>query len=112
MKFRNFTPHDVVVYAENGIDILMTIPSDGCARTVEDCTVGTPVCGIPTVIKNYCQIEGLPEYDPDCIDIVSLIVLQSSIDRRKNLVCPDTGPDSIVRDEKGRFIGVRRFQIY
>ena len=37
------------------------------------------------------------------------MVLDANPDRN-DLVCPDTGPDSVVRDKEGRILGVRRLQ--
>ncbi|MCP3966695.1 MAG: hypothetical protein GY718_10145 [Lentisphaerae bacterium] len=67
--------------------------------------------GVPVVLKGYGEIEGLPEPNDSTYLIVSILVLQAGRDHRPDLLAPDTGPDSVVRDEKGNILGVRRFQI-
>jgi hypothetical protein len=123
MIIKNFTPHNVVVlpssvYAksltENGMEILVAegiaecYPSLGVARASEVCAESEAINGIPTVAKRYDAVVGLPEPEPGVVYIVSLPVLQASY--RNDLVCPDTGPDSVVRDKTGKILGVRRFQ--
>ena len=45
------------------------------------------------------------------IYIVALLVAQVLAGTRTDIICPDTGPDSAVRDEKGMIAGVRRFML-
>ncbi len=110
---RNFTPHKVTIYDAICKNITHEFPSEGTARvrervsaTVEDIPVNE---GVPVVKKSYAEITGLPEGQSGTIYIVSLLVLQAS--NRDDLVCPDNGIDSVVRDIDGEIIGVRRFQI-
>jgi hypothetical protein len=105
MKLKNFTPHEVTIYYEGSMFVL---PSIGVARASEVCIESEAINGIPTVAKRYDTIINLPEQCDGVIYIVSLPVLQAS--DRSDLVCPDTGPDSVVRDKDGKIIGVRRFQ--
>lgn len=79
---------------------------------------------IPYVAKTYGKIANLPEYkegEAICY-VVSFPVLlairaQDDTDEngkrwrgRRDIMCPDTGPASVVRDKSGRIVGIRRFQ--
>lgn len=108
MTLKNFTPHEITIISESGNEIIERIPSIGIARATEVCTASDDINGIPTTVKRYDAIVGLPEQEEGTICIVSLPVLQAS--DRSDLVCPDTGPDSVVRDSDGKIIGVRRLQ--
>jgi len=105
---RNFTPHPVVVYGENG-NIITTIEPEGVqVRINEETTTQPEIEGIPVVRKAYTDISGLPEQKEDVWIVVSVLVIQAS--DRTDLVCPDTGPESAVRNDKGHILGVKRFQ--
>jgi len=109
MKLRNFTPHRVIVYAENA---LARFESEGIARVVGKSRRVNWLekeLGYPCVRKIYTQIQGLPEPEPDTMYIVSLIVLQAA-KNRSDIICPDTGPESCVRAADGTIMGIRRFQ--
>ena len=117
-KFKNFTPHTVNIYDADGKNIILSIPvetdTDGkpvSIRVSEITEPADPINGIPTVTKSYGECIGLPPYEPGVILIVSVIVLQADTERqRSDLICPDTGTESAVRDAKGIILGVRRFQ--
>lgn len=129
-KVVNLTPHDVNIYKEN--QIVATFPSVGSIRLTEKIKETNPVAGVPTVItefngvsvvltQNFCtQVQ-------DAVVIVSLPVLQAikenpfikekikKVLKDKNInlkaiVAPDTGNDSVVKDNKGRIIGVKRLR--
>lgn len=106
MELKNFTPHEVVVFS--GEEVIERVQSIGVARASEVCVDSESINGIPVVAKRYDAVVGLPEQCEGVICIVSLPVLQAS--DRADLVCPDTGPDSVVRDKDGKILGVRRFQ--
>jgi hypothetical protein len=106
MELKNFTPHEVTVFS--GEEVIERVQSIGVARASEVCVESEAINGIPTVAKRYDAVVGLPEPCEGVICIVSLPVLQAS--DRSDLVCPDTGPDSVVRDKDGKILGVRRFQ--
>ncbi len=65
--------------------------------------------GIPTVVKQYTDADGLPIAEDGVILIVSKIVMDA-FPERYDLRCPDTGPDSVVRDSVGDILGVCRLQ--
>jgi hypothetical protein len=114
--FRNFTPHVVKIIDSNG-NVAMEIPPEGVQVRVKEQVEYEGIIqfkhegffrGVPVVRKKYAEIEGLPQQEDGVTLIVSVIVLNAS--DRSDLVCPDTGPDSVVRDEDGNILGVRRFQ--
>ena len=66
---------------------------------------------IRIVEKKYDNIAGLPEPEEDVYLIVSFMAMDAGKKiGRTDLLCPDTGPDSVIRDESGRIIGVKRLQ--
>lgn len=106
----NLTPHDIIwVRAYDQI----TIPKSGFVARVS--TKAEPVesaIGVPLVRTAYGQVEGLPGEEKDTVHIVSALVLNALREagvRRSDVIAPDTGPESVVRDENGQIIGVRRF---
>jgi hypothetical protein len=108
----NLTPHAINVVQPNG-DVLTIPPSGQVARVKTYSVPAGEVAGIPVVRVEYGDIEGLPEPQPGTVYIVSTMVilaLRAKGIRRNDVVSPDTSPESVVRDEKGNIIGVKRFQ--
>jgi hypothetical protein len=99
MKFRNFTPHDIVL--NDG----KVFKSEGIAR------VTTRYSAIKGYLCNqvFGVVEGLPKEKSDVKIIVSAIVLQAS--NRKDLVAPATGHPETIRDEKGHIVSVPCFVV-
>ena len=110
----NYTPHTITRYDAKGKKILETYPAAGAtARVTEKVIPIDLVPGIPVVWKEYGKIEGVPAEEEGHYYIVSILVLQANKGLptpRTDLLCPDTGPDSVVRDTEGRILGIRRFQ--
>ena len=112
MDIINLTPHDVHIYDETGKTIIRTYPASGTVARVRSTTeIVGEVDGIEIARTTFGEIEGLPDPQPDTKYIVSLLVLQAVGGKRDDLLGPDTGPGSVVRDESGQIIGVRRFQV-
>lgn len=108
----NLTPHDVHVYDAEGKRIIRTYPASGIVARVKSSTeIVGEVDGIPVARTAFGEIEGLPDPQSDTKYIASLLVLQAAAGKRDDLIGPDTGPGSVVRDESGQIVGVRRFQI-
>jgi hypothetical protein len=80
------------------------------ARATSNTEVVGEVNGIEVVKSTFGSVTGLPEPAEDTIYIVSLLVLQALKGQRTDVVGPDTGPESAVRDADGRIVGVKRFQ--
>ncbi len=109
----NLTPHDLNIFDESGQQILATIPASGqVARVQTKQTVIDHITvdgiSISVVKTEFGYVEGLPEPQEDIVYIVSSLVAQAV--NRPDVLAPDTGPQSAVRDEEGRIVGVRRFQ--
>lgn len=112
MPIINLTPHDVIVYDMDGKHIIRTYPASGTIARVKSSTeIVGEADGIPVARTTFGEIEGLPVPQPGTKYIVSLLVLQAAAGKRDDLIGPDTSPGSVVRDESGQIIGVRRFQI-
>ena len=80
------------------------------ARVDEKSTSVEYIDGVPTVNKIYTDPINLPDPEEGTVYIVSAIVLSALKGKRTDLVCPDTGPKSVVRNDK-TILGVRGFQI-
>jgi hypothetical protein len=112
MKIINLTPHDVHIYDVDGKTVIATYPASGTVARVKSSTeIVGKVNGIAIARTAFGEIEGLPDPQPGTKYIVSLLVLQAAGGKRDDLIGPDTGPGSVVRDENGQIVGVRRFQI-
>lgn len=102
MEIINCTPHDIKV--ENG---QFCVASGIVARVEETTQEGRTDLPFVCKTKQYNNIVGLGDPKPGRVYIVSLVVFGAT--DREDVICPDTGPESAVRDEKGRIIAVRRF---
>ena len=110
MEFVNLTPHEVIVFDEEGKNVLLRVPPSGEVARVEvkRKEAGT-LNGVPLVRSEFGEVQGLPEPREGVVYIVSMIVLQALQGKRKDVVAPDTSPQSAVRDSEGRIIGVKAF---
>jgi len=97
----------------------MTVPASGHVIRVGSKpqtrinTLRTPDGDIPVVSPpSYTRCEGLPVEAKGKDIIVSWLcgdqLLKEQPDYPHRVLNPDTGPDSVVRDEKGRIVGVKR----
>ena len=114
----NLTPHDIHLCDDDG-QVRLTVPASGHVvrvgskpqKVVE--TLKTPDGDIPVVFPpSYTRCEGLPVEAKGHDLIVSWLcgdqLLKEQPDYPHRVLNPDTGPDSVVRDDKGRIVGVRR----
>ena len=139
IKLVNLTPHEITIVGEDG-EVKMRIPPSGKIARVEVLQENDgEINGIPIVRTSFGAVEGLPapsicancsnnslyggscqctagglpsdckDFEPIEVYIVSTLVAQA-IDGRKDIVAPDTSPESAVRDEQGRIVAVKRFQ--
>lgn len=111
MIFRNFTTHVINIYDETGKFIIFSIAPEAESIRLEEEITETVILKnkIPIVTKKYKKIENLPFCKDFTIIIVSLPVIQALQGSRSDLVCSDTSKDSVVKDEKGNILGVKRF---
>ena len=109
MRIINLTPHDIKPFHEDKEHVF---PNAGVvARVASKSEFSHDVNGLPVHKTIYGEVENLPEQKEGTIYIVSLLVAQVLGGSRTDIICPDTGPDSAVRDDKGLIAGVKRFMI-
>jgi len=136
-SFINLTPHDIRIKDSRTGEMIEIKRSGFVARLQEvildagNLRLNEHV--IQLVEKQYQEvmvngkpfiqfIKRHPDYDRIHCVIVSLAclgpltkIVESAVKERKLkgilVLAPDTGPDSVIRDEKGRVIGVKRLQL-
>lgn len=106
---KNLTPHPVTIIMPDGE--ALTLPPEGIVprRGTETTDTGETINGIPVVRNSLGAVQGLPEPEEGVVLVVPFLICQALPDR-SDLVAPDTTPDSVVRDDQGRIVGVRRLQ--
>jgi len=105
----NLTPHDVKLLCDGKEHVFLK--SGTIARVSSKSEFSHSVNGLPVHKTIYGEVENLPEPQEGVIYIVALLVAQVLAGTRTDIICPDTGPDSAVRDDKGLIAGVKRFMI-
>lgn len=103
----NLTPHEIVVRREDGSELRVP-PSGVVARVTATAEPVGTLAGVPVVSTRYGEIEDLPAPRAGVQYIVSSLVRMAA-PGRADLVSPDTGPESAIRDDDGRIVAVRRF---
>lgn len=114
VRFVNLTPHSINVVRDDGSIALSIPPAGTVARVTTQQTVVTQLDGIDVVRTTFGDVDGLPAPQDGTVYVVSTLVLQAlkanGVDR-SDVVAPDTSPASVVRDDAGHIVGVRRFQV-
>ena len=116
----NLTPHPIVVRlfdSVRGEEFDLVFPPSGRVARVkaESWPLGylapTPMGGVALVVRSsFGEIEGLPEPEEGTLFLVSALVAQAAAKAgRLDVLAPDTGPDSAIRNEDGQIVAVRRF---
>lgn len=100
MKFKNLTPHAVVL--NDG----KTIPASGVVARVSATYTDFSPDGVAEV--KFGEPVGLPAPKGDTLFIVSGL-LKQACPQRTDLVSPATGHPACVRDAEGRIISVPGF---
>lgn len=110
-KVFNLTPHTVTIL-DNANRVVFQIPPSGTvARVSTTFESAGGFQGAPILRPTYGTTEGLPDRDENTILIVSMLVAQANPDR-DDLLCPNTAPSEVVRDEAGNILGVRSWADY
>lgn len=108
-KIVNVTPHEIVVFDQEGKNVIMRIPPSGIiARVTTTQQKVGEINGIPIFKTFYDKVENLPDPQPNTIYIVSSLVLQALGGSRSDVVAPDTGTGA-VRDSSGKIVGTKAF---
>lgn len=106
----NLTDHRVDVLAGEPIEIP---PSGTVARVEAVSEQAGSIDGVPVVRTLFGAPVGLPETRAGTIYLTSTLVAQAAAAAgRSDVVAPDTGPSSAIRDAQGRIVGVRRLQTF
>ena len=108
-EFVNLTPHTICIMDREGAVIREIPPSGTVARVQTRTILAGEIDGIPVVEHTFGDVKGLPLPRRDTVYLVSSLVL-SAVEDREDVLAPDTSAESVVRDEAGRIIGVRRLQ--
>jgi len=109
-KFVNLTPHEIKVVRKDGSELRLP-PSGQVARVMTASVPVSEVDGVEVVRTEFGAVEGVPEPREGVYYIVSSMVAQA-LSWRSDVLAPDTSPASAVRDEQGRIVGIRRFQVF
>lgn len=117
MKLVNLTKHPITLFADDGQTVVAEIPPSGVEARVStraEILGWVEVDGfyIPLVRTEFGPVEGLPEPADGVVYIVSTLVARAVAGERDDVVAPDTGPESVIRDADGRIVGIRRFQVF
>ena len=106
MKFRNFTPHEVVVLLADGTEI--RFPSEGSTRVAVLLEQPETIEGLPVLPRvQYGEVSDLPAPEEGTMYIVSLVVALAIDGSRTDLLVPATDPANVVRTPDGKIVGVR-----
>jgi hypothetical protein len=110
------TPHKIVIYDEKGKKVIAEIPPSGTVTWVSaSLRVVGRLGAIPIRKMEYGKIGNLPDPMPDTYYIVSNVILVALREKgihRPDVLAPDTNPDSVVRDSKGRIVRVKYLQTF
>lgn len=117
----NLTPHNLNIHLVDG-RVLVLPSEDTPARCVTEPQKPVALDGWPAEVpictpQTFVGTEGLPENTRTNI-VVSRVVadyLRSSgglRQRRGHVFSPDTGPNSVVRNEEGNIVGVRQLELW
>lgn len=119
---KNYTPHAVTIYKEDGITVVTEIPPEKHSYRLKEDRIPMEGnrCGIPWVSPaKYVNLEPAPTLDDrESIIIVSQFVAQWIQENNrsfffKEVYAPDTGPTGVVRDQRtGKILGVKRLIKY
>lgn len=113
----NYTPHNVVIYDSEGANIVYEFKSSGIIRGVSSKQTLIEILNdiIPIVTPQRMEnLETPPNYNKDQNIIISMLCVSQLLEsgHRGNIYTPDSGPDSVVRDNKGSIIGVKRLELH
>lgn len=106
MKIINLTPHPIAVLTKEG---MITFPPSGTvARVSQIEEPAGSLDGVQLVRIRCGQVDGLPDEQEGVMYLVSRLVFERCV-WRHDLLVPDTGPGSAIRDSSGNIVGVTRF---
>jgi len=96
MRIVNLTPHAITAAGQT------FPPSGNVARVAVTRTQRGDIGGVPVFVPKFGPVEGLPDYDPGTVFIVSALVrTHPDCSHRDDIA----SPGSLVRDSSGAIIG-------
>jgi len=104
-KLINLTPHRIW-WDTSAVPGGYQIPASG---TVARVNTNNQVLPGDLVRQTIGEVTCLPAPVPGVRYVVSRMVLDAS--NRTDLLCPDTGPGSVIRDADGNILGVKRMVV-
>jgi len=106
MNIINLTPHPIAII--DG-ETTTTIPSSGVARVTSTQEVLGKFGGIPVVSPPaFSEVEITTDAAITGVPVIVSMLAAPRMRHDAAVFSPDTGPASVVRDDTGRIIGVRR----
>lgn len=111
VKIINTTPHTVALYHED--DSWVEFPkSELQCRVSSQATPVQHTTGLPCVRHTWDDADGqLPPPENGVYYIVSTLFADRLRVARFDILIPDSGPASAVRDPRSNILGVRRFTV-
>lgn len=101
MTFKNCTPHNIIMFRENGSTIVFAPESEPARCVATTVKIGV-IDGITITKTTFGETTGLPPYNPNCYCIVSRLVAEANPQRTDLLIVNET-----VRDAEGRIVGCK-----
>jgi hypothetical protein len=123
-EFYNCTPHDIVLYEADGKTVKRTFPKRDFVLRLDQAApnvapfqnLGVPVVEPPAFSHHGAKdmLNANDDITSETLLIVSMVVgdFFANKDSQWWMFGPDTGPDGVVRDEKGQIIGTKRLVFY
>jgi len=107
MKFKNLTPHEVSIIAENGEKMVLPKAPTGTEARIDVLTEELePIGGFKLICEHGTRIRNLPDPEDDVVFIVSARVMLAA--RRKDVV----SPGELLRDSEGIVVGAIGFTTF
>jgi len=121
IKLVNLTPHELNIYDDSDGKLILSIPPPPKDTPIPRVSIKSEVVGtievngtkIPIRRIMYGNVENLPQPEEGTIYVVSTFVTLALKEKgivRRDLLSPDTNPDSVIRDKDGRILGVKYLQ--
>ena len=112
LRLVNLTPHEVVIDGGAPEPIVLE-PAGPVARLEVSSRMVEPLAGIPVSRTAFGAIIDLPEPRAGTVYVVASRVAQvAALAGRRDVLAPDTTPDSAIRDAGGHIVAVRRLQTF
>jgi hypothetical protein len=116
MKLINLTTRTIRIYDLDGLELLYELPTTPPAPSViANIETVMTINNVSVVRHTFTLLDDLPPSKSGVIYVVGWPVIQAMIDQgitRDDVVAPDTGRGSAVRDQNGNILGVKQFRVF